>query len=70
MWRRSLARWAISYHFIHSFEASTKELKRVITAESIKYGFDILQGIQNENKSVKKAHGRTTKSGKALPQEI
>ncbi|CAL5199807.1 unnamed protein product [Lathyrus oleraceus] len=36
---------------MHSFEASTKELKCVITAESIKYGFDILQGIQNENRS-------------------
>ncbi|CAL5208915.1 unnamed protein product [Lathyrus oleraceus] len=47
--------WAISYHFMHSFEASTKEVKRVISAESIKYGFDILQGVQNENKSVKKS---------------
>ncbi|GAU39552.1 hypothetical protein TSUD_38050 [Trifolium subterraneum] len=47
--------WAISYHFMHSFEASTEDLKRVISAESIKYGFDIFQGIQNENKNVKKS---------------
>ncbi|XP_045830782.1 uncharacterized protein LOC123921896 isoform X4 [Trifolium pratense] len=47
--------WAITYHFMHSFEASTKDLKRVISAESIKYGFDIFQGIQNENKNVKKS---------------
>ncbi|KAK2403640.1 AAA-type ATPase family protein [Trifolium repens] len=47
--------WAISYHFMHSFEASTQDVKRVISAESIKYGFDIFQGIQNENKNVKKS---------------
>ncbi|XP_061347251.1 uncharacterized protein LOC133292818 [Gastrolobium bilobum] len=47
--------WAISYHFMHSSEASIKESKLVIAAESIKYGLDILQGIQNENKSLKKS---------------
>ncbi|XP_039685766.1 uncharacterized protein [Medicago truncatula] len=47
--------WAISYHFMHSSEASTEESKPVISAESIQYGFNILQGIQNENKSVKKS---------------
>ncbi|KAK2457211.1 AAA-type ATPase family protein [Trifolium repens] len=47
--------WAISYHFMHSSETSTKESKPVISAESIHYGFNILQGIQNENKSVKKS---------------
>jgi hypothetical protein len=25
--------WAISYHFMHSFEASTQDVKRVISAE-------------------------------------
>ncbi|XP_061347252.1 uncharacterized protein LOC133292819 [Gastrolobium bilobum] len=47
--------WAISYHFMHSSEASTKDSKLVISAESIKYGLDILQGIQNENKNLKKS---------------
>ncbi|CAI8603792.1 unnamed protein product [Vicia faba] len=45
--------WAISYHFMHSSEVSTKESKPVISAESVWYGFNILQGIQNENKSTK-----------------
>nr|KYP39519.1 ATPase family AAA domain-containing protein 1 [Cajanus cajan] len=47
--------WAISYHFMHSSEASTRDSKLVISAESIKYGLNILQGIQNENKNVKKS---------------
>ncbi|TKY52533.1 ATPase family AAA domain-containing protein 1 [Spatholobus suberectus] len=47
--------WAISYHFMHSSEASTRDSKLVIYAESIKYGLNILQGIQNENKNVKKS---------------
>ncbi|CAJ2629150.1 unnamed protein product [Trifolium pratense] len=47
--------WAISYHFMHSSETSTKESKPVISAESIHYGFNILQGILNENKSLKKS---------------
>ncbi|CAL5208914.1 unnamed protein product [Lathyrus oleraceus] len=45
--------WAISYHYMHSSEVSTKESKPVISAESVRYGFNILQGIQNENKSTK-----------------
>ncbi|XP_022640595.1 uncharacterized protein LOC106771966 isoform X2 [Vigna radiata var. radiata] len=47
--------WAISYHFMHSSEASTKDSKLVISAESINYGLNILHGIQNENKSLKKS---------------
>ncbi|GAU39557.1 hypothetical protein TSUD_38100 [Trifolium subterraneum] len=47
--------WAISYHFMHSSETSTDESKPVISAESIHYGFNILQGIQNENRSLKKS---------------
>ncbi|KAL2323638.1 hypothetical protein Fmac_028017 [Flemingia macrophylla] len=47
--------WAISYHFMHSSEASTRDSKLVISAESIKYGLNILQGCQNENKNVKKS---------------
>ncbi|ESW15837.1 hypothetical protein PHAVU_007G106400 [Phaseolus vulgaris] len=47
--------WAISYHFMHSSEASAKDSKLVISAESINYGLNILHGIQNENKSLKKS---------------
>ncbi|OIW12711.1 hypothetical protein TanjilG_24644 [Lupinus angustifolius] len=47
--------WAISYHFMHSTESSTKDSNFVISAESIKYGLSILHGIQNENKSSKKS---------------
>ncbi|KAK7344436.1 hypothetical protein VNO77_14034 [Canavalia gladiata] len=47
--------WAISYHFMHSSEASIKDSHLVISAESIKYGLNILQGIQNENKNSKKS---------------
>ncbi|KAK7277726.1 hypothetical protein RJT34_22741 [Clitoria ternatea] len=47
--------WALSYHFMHSSEPSVKDSKLVISAESIKYGLDILQGIQNETKNLKKS---------------
>ncbi|XP_024021965.1 uncharacterized protein LOC21389436 [Morus notabilis] len=47
--------WALSYHFMHCAEASVKEDKLVISTESIRYGLNILQGIQNESKSVKKS---------------
>lgn len=47
--------WALSYHFMHCAEASVKDDKLVISTESIKYGLSILQGIQNETKSVKKS---------------
>ncbi|XP_019427967.1 PREDICTED: uncharacterized protein LOC109336065 [Lupinus angustifolius] len=47
--------WAISYHFMQSSESSNKDSKLVISAEGIKYGLNILQGIQNENKSSKKS---------------
>ncbi|KAJ4847441.1 hypothetical protein Tsubulata_030684 [Turnera subulata] len=47
--------WALSYHFMHCSEASVKDAKLVISTESIKYGLSILQGIQSENKSLKKS---------------
>ncbi|KAK7270209.1 hypothetical protein RIF29_23193 [Crotalaria pallida] len=48
--------WAISYHFMRASDISIfRDSKLVISAESIKYGLDILQGIQNENKSLKKS---------------
>ncbi|XP_073140269.1 uncharacterized protein [Henckelia pumila] len=50
--------WAISHHFMHCSEASTKESKDsklVISNQSISHGLNILQGLQNENKSLKKS---------------
>ncbi|KZV33773.1 hypothetical protein F511_09444 [Dorcoceras hygrometricum] len=47
--------WAVSHHFMQCSEASTKESKLVISSQSISYGLNILQGLQNENKSLKKS---------------
>ncbi|KAM7527077.1 hypothetical protein LguiB_030487 [Lonicera macranthoides] len=47
--------WALSHHFMHSSEASVKDAKLVISSESISYGINILQGIQNETTSSKKS---------------
>ncbi|GMI69426.1 hypothetical protein like AT1G02890 [Hibiscus trionum] len=47
--------WALSHHFMHSSDALVKDAKLVISAESIKYGLSILQGIQSESKSLKKS---------------
>ncbi|KAK4441764.1 ATPase family AAA domain-containing protein 1 [Sesamum alatum] len=47
--------WALSHHFMHCSEASLRESKFVISSESMRYGLNILQGIQNENKSSKKS---------------
>ncbi|XP_048235175.1 uncharacterized protein LOC8265478 isoform X2 [Ricinus communis] len=47
--------WALSHHFMHCSEASVKDPKLVISTDSIKYGLGILQGIQSENKSLKKS---------------
>lgn len=47
--------WALSHHFMHHAEASVKDSKLVISAESMSYGLSILQSIQNENKSSKKS---------------
>ncbi|XP_011082476.1 uncharacterized protein LOC105165229 isoform X1 [Sesamum indicum] len=47
--------WSLSHHFMHCSEASLRESKFVISSESMRYGLDILQGIQNENKSLKKS---------------
>ncbi|KAI7751901.1 hypothetical protein M8C21_002628 [Ambrosia artemisiifolia] len=43
--------WALSHHFMQSSEPFAKDGKLVIDSESIKYGLDILHGIQNESKS-------------------
>ncbi|KAL4360923.1 hypothetical protein GQ457_04G028780 [Hibiscus cannabinus] len=47
--------WALSHHFMNSSEALTKDAKLIFSSESIKYGLNILQGIQNESKSLKKS---------------
>ncbi|XP_041020942.1 uncharacterized protein LOC121262512 isoform X2 [Juglans microcarpa x Juglans regia] len=47
--------WALSNQFMHHSQVSVKDAKLVISSESIKYGLNILQSIQNENKSLKKS---------------
>ncbi|KAA8543111.1 hypothetical protein F0562_021394 [Nyssa sinensis] len=47
--------WALSNHFMHCSEAAVSDAKLMISSESIRYGINILQGIQNENKSSKKS---------------
>ncbi|MED6155223.1 hypothetical protein PIB30_003413 [Stylosanthes scabra] len=47
--------WAISHHCMLSSEGSVKDSKPVISAESLKYGLNILQGIEGENKNSKKS---------------
>ncbi|KAL0391111.1 UNVERIFIED_CONTAM: protein MSP1, partial [Sesamum calycinum] len=45
--------WSLSHHFMHCSDASLRESKFVYF--NMRYGLDILQGIQNENKSLKKS---------------
>ncbi|KAE9593817.1 putative adenosinetriphosphatase [Lupinus albus] len=47
--------WAITHHFMHLSEGPIKVSKPVISIESIKYGLNILQGIQSENKNLSKS---------------
>ncbi|XP_075507189.1 uncharacterized protein LOC142543679 isoform X2 [Primulina tabacum] len=47
--------WALCHYLMHCSEVSCKESKLVISSESISYGLNILLGLQNENKSVKKS---------------
>ncbi|XP_012474044.1 uncharacterized protein LOC105790816 isoform X1 [Gossypium raimondii] len=47
--------WALSHQFMHSSGVLLKDAKLVVSTESIKYGLDILQGIQNESKTLKKS---------------
>ncbi|CAK9175309.1 unnamed protein product [Ilex paraguariensis] len=47
--------WALSHHFMHWSEALVNDAKLAISGESIRYGLDILQGMQNETKSLKKS---------------
>ncbi|XP_039013925.1 uncharacterized protein LOC120143759 isoform X2 [Hibiscus syriacus] len=47
--------WALSHHLMNSSEVLIKDAKLIVSTESIKYGLNILQGIQNESKSLKKS---------------
>ncbi|KAF3536409.1 hypothetical protein F2Q69_00021483 [Brassica cretica] len=47
--------WAFSHHLMNCSEPTIKDNKLVISAESITYGLQMLHGVQNENKSVKKS---------------
>ncbi|XP_057776605.1 uncharacterized protein LOC130995363 isoform X2 [Salvia miltiorrhiza] len=47
--------WAVTHHYMHYTLPKFIDKKMVISSASIKYGLDILQGIQDENKSLKKS---------------
>uniref|UniRef100_A0A1J3J799 ATPase family AAA domain-containing protein 1 n=1 Tax=Noccaea caerulescens TaxID=107243 RepID=A0A1J3J799_NOCCA len=47
--------WALGHHLMNCSEPTIKDNKLVISAESITYGLEMLHGIQNENKSLKKS---------------
>lgn len=47
--------WALSYQLMQNTEVSAKDSKIVVSVESIKYGLDILQGIQSETNILKKS---------------
>ncbi|KAG4186963.1 hypothetical protein ERO13_A08G101080v2 [Gossypium hirsutum] len=47
--------WALSHQFMYSSGVLLKDAKLVVSTESIKYGLDILQGIQSESKTLKKS---------------
>ncbi|ESQ37911.1 hypothetical protein EUTSA_v10028366mg [Eutrema salsugineum] len=47
--------WALSHHLMNCSEPTVKDNKLVISAESITYGLQMLHGVQNENKSLKKS---------------
>ncbi|XP_068305014.1 uncharacterized protein [Pyrus communis] len=46
--------WALNHHLMQNPEADP-ETKVVLSAESIQYGLEILQALQNETKSLKKS---------------
>ncbi|XP_018456768.2 uncharacterized protein LOC108827784 isoform X2 [Raphanus sativus] len=47
--------WAFSHHLMNCSEPIMKDNKLLISAESITYGLQMLHGVQNENKSLKKS---------------
>ncbi|MBA0821211.1 hypothetical protein Goarm_018081, partial [Gossypium armourianum] len=46
--------WALSHHLMQHPEADA-DVRLVLSCESIQYGIEILQAIQNESKSLKKS---------------
>ncbi|KAI4340242.1 hypothetical protein MLD38_025101 [Melastoma candidum] len=50
-----LVGWAVSHQFMHSTEVSIRDGKLLISSESVKYGWNIFQGTQNETKNMKKS---------------
>ncbi|XAR58451.1 Adenosinetriphosphatase [Bertholletia excelsa] len=52
---QSLTSETLSHHFMQYGELLAKDAKLTISSESINYGFDILWGIENENKNLKKS---------------
>ncbi|KAJ4905440.1 AAA-type ATPase family protein [Raphanus sativus] len=47
--------WALSHHLMNCAEPTVKDNKLVISADSITYGLQMLHGVQDENKSLKKS---------------
>ncbi|KAL9247172.1 hypothetical protein vseg_020632 [Gypsophila vaccaria] len=47
--------WALTHHFMHHADAPINDTKVLMSCESIRHGLDILQGMQNENKTTKKS---------------
>ncbi|KAI4326463.1 hypothetical protein MLD38_031776 [Melastoma candidum] len=47
--------WALSHHFMNLSEEEVGDVKLLISSESIRYGWDIFQGVQNETKNLKKS---------------
>nr|XP_043620257.1 uncharacterized protein LOC122592111 [Erigeron canadensis] len=50
---RKVVGWALSHHFMQSSEPFDKDAKPMISNESIKYGLEVLQGIQDDSKNLK-----------------
>lgn len=46
--------WALSHHLMQNFQADP-DARLTLSSESIQYGIEILQSVQNESKSLKKS---------------
>ncbi|KAI4329764.1 hypothetical protein MLD38_028112 [Melastoma candidum] len=47
--------WALSHHFMNLSEEEVGYVKLMISSESIRHGWEIFQGVQNETKNLKKS---------------
>ncbi|KAL8143089.1 hypothetical protein V2J09_016121 [Rumex salicifolius] len=45
--------WAVSHHFMHCLDTLQDDSKIIISSESILHGFNTLQALQNETKTLK-----------------